>query len=128
MSTNTEPRIVVYLARAAKSPASSKALRAAAAAAAARKLATARVSRPAVVEFVTSGDLYRLAPLPREYANSPALRTLDGTAATHGWTVPSDDLRGKPVTQSLANSLRLWVTTNLAGYVRAEDLTVVVEV
>ena len=29
--------------------------------------------------------------------------------------------------QSVANSVRLWITTNLRGYVRAEDLAVVID-
>lgn len=128
MPTNTDPTIVLYLARAAKAPASSKKAQAEATAVAQRKLATARVNRPSVVAFVMSNGLYNLAPLPREYANAPALRTLDATADRYGFVVPSGDLKGKAPTQSLANSLRLWVLQNLAGFVRPEDLTVVVEV
>lgn len=80
-----------------------------------RKLATSRVNRPAIVDLFTSGAFDTLPTLPTEYRNAPRLRVVDGTAASHGWIVPSDDLgRTGRADQSVANSIRLWITKNLS--------------
>lgn len=116
--------IVIYRASDAKAPRSNKAERAEAD----ERLAIARVRRDSVADLFTSGAFYRMDPLTPAERTTPALRAHRGTAAAKGFVVPAEDLgRTGREDQSVANSLRLWVTKNLAPYVRPSDLTVVFE-
>lgn len=78
-----------------------------------RRLAVSRVNREAIVELFVSGQFNSLPTLPMEYRNSPALRTLDKIPASHGFIVPEASVGRKGVSQSQANSIRLWITKNL---------------
>jgi len=116
--------IVIYRASDAKAPRSTKAERAEAD----ERLAIARVSRDAVADLFISGAFYRLPVIEPAERTTPALRAHRGTAAAKGFIVPAEDLgRNHREDQSVANSIRLWITKNLSPYVRPTDLTVVYE-
>jgi len=123
-SASGTPSIVVYLSHEAKAPRITKAK----AAAIAERLACARIQRPDVAELFLSGAFYDLAPLDPAERTTPALRAHRGTAKAKGWIIPADQLgRTGRADQSVANSIRLWITKNMAEAVRPADLTVVAE-
>jgi hypothetical protein len=91
-----------------------------------------RVDRPSLVEFFTPEQAGRLSEFYRLPALSPACianrphRIIDHADA--GWTIPADSLGRKGVvTASTAQSILLWIKQNLAAFVNAEDVSVVVE-
>lgn len=117
-------RIVIFRSTEAKAPRTNAAKRDAVA----ERLAVARVKRPALADLFLSGAFYDLPVLDPAERTTPALRAHRGTADTKGWTLPLDEVgRTGRIDQSVANSVRLWVTKNLDAYVRPADLTVTVE-
>lgn len=123
-SASGTPSIVIYRSTDAKPVRITKAK----AAAIAERLACARIQRPSLADLFLTGAFYSLAPLDSAERTTPALRQHRGTAKAKGYVVPAEELgRTGRADQSVANSIRLWLTKNLGDALRPEDLTVVSE-
>lgn len=110
MNSNQEPIIVIYRTSDRKPRPLTKAQKLAIE----EKLATARIQRPELLDFFMANTLATMEPLPEQYRNAPRLRTLHKTAKKYGWIVPVSCYgRGAAPTQSMVNSIRLWVKQNV---------------
>jgi hypothetical protein len=73
-----------------------------------------RVNRDTLTKFMLDGSFNKLPVYPQSTIDSPYKRWKEGVK---GYEISADDLGrvGEP-SQSVANSIRLWVKQNLAEY------------
>lgn len=132
-ATTTPERVIVIRHKADGKPSSKPTKAAIAATLAALKLA--RVARPSLVEFFTSGQFHAMPMIPQAIIDNPErLWEEFGTADTY-WIVPADSLGRAPKNgerdwDSTAQSILLWIKKHMAEtpkpLVRASELSVTV--
>jgi hypothetical protein len=98
-------------------------------AALAHALMLARVQRPALVEFFTSGQFHRLLALTPQVVKNPALRRRDHMG--DAYVIEASDLgRAKGDPEVVAMSVRIWIERYIvaAGIINRDEFAIVVEI